>query len=77
MAGFTFALALDANEIQDEMHIYYRPLLFVFSVNTVMAVSPSDDSVSSDGSVCAVEECCNLHLYLFQRDTLQDMINGY
>ena len=50
--------------------------MVIFSVNTVMAVSPSDDSVSSDGSVCAVEECCNLQ-YLFQRGTLQDMINGY
>ena len=59
MAGFASVLGLDANEIQDEMHIlYYRTLLksvkiqvVVFSVNTMMAVSPSDDSVSSDGSV--------------------------
>ena len=52
--------------------------MVVFSVNTVMAVSPSDDSVSSDGSVCAVEECCKLQLlYLFQRGTLQNMIIGY
>ena len=52
MAGFAFVLSLDANEIQDEMHIYYRTLqVVVFSVNTMMAVSPSDDSVSSDGSV--------------------------
>ena len=50
--------------------------MVVFSVNTVMAVSPNDDSVSSDGSVCTVEECYNLQ-YLFQRGTLQDMINGY
>ena len=52
--------------------------MVVFSVNTVMAVSPSDVSFSSDGSVCAVEESCNLQLlYLFQCGTLQNMINGY
>ena len=45
--------------------------MVVLSVNTMMAVSPSDDIVSSDGSVsvmmidvlidgsvCVVEECC-------------------